>query len=405
MDLPKAVDIDALSPSCLMRPPNTVFSLDGHQQSTFDEIFRDKVVLVTGAAGFIARATLDHVLNASPRILYLLDSSENGLADLARELAINENVDRSVDVRIRLVDVSTTLIDTAVEEGLSVDVALHFAAAKHVRSERDTASALRILDVNVLGTRNLLRFLDARSDGAAQVFAVSTDKAAEPTSLMGASKLIMESLLWQFEGRASSARFANVLFSHGSLTEAWLLRLSRRQPLSCPEETFRYLVSRQEAGALCANATTADPGNVVIPSPNSLAPIDLQQLVERFLTQFDKRARFISLAEYESKPASIASMTEQAEEYPVVLTPLDTVGEKTQEIFSGPHEKSEHWTGNLHHFRGIPLRGLDVLVNEIELWVGDPVRARGLSGIRKRLENELPSYFSNQSDATLDGRI
>lgn len=405
MDLPKAVDIDALSSACLVRPRDAIFSLDGHRQASFDEICRDKVVLITGAAGFIARATLEHVLDASPRILYLLDSSENGLADLARELVLKGDRTRGLDIRMRLVDVSSSLLEAAVESQVSVDVALHFAAAKHVRSERDLASALRILDVNVLGTKNLLRLLETRGDGDAQVFAVSTDKAAEPTSLMGASKLIMESLLWEFSGRATSARFANVLFSHGSLTEAWISRLSCREPLSSPVGTFRYLVSRQEAGSLCANATVAKPDSVVIPAADSLAPLALEDLVERFLNHFDKRARFVPLAEYESNPDSIVALTDKAQEYPVVLTPLDTVGEKTQEIFSASHEFPKHWAEDLDRFDGIPLPGVGGLIKDIGLWVDDPVRAGGLDGIRERLGKELPTYVSNQSGATLDGRI
>lgn len=405
MDLPKAVDIDALSSACLVRPRDAIFSLDGHRQALFNDICRDKVVLITGAAGFIARATLEHVLDASPRILYLLDSSENGLADLARELVLKGVRTRDLDIRMRLVDVSSRLLEAAVESQVSVDVALHFAAAKHVRSERDLASALRILDVNVLGTRNLLRCLETRGDGDAQVFAVSTDKAAEPTSLMGASKLIMESLLWGFPGRATSARFANVLFSHGSLTEAWISRLSRREPLSSPVGTFRYLVSRQEAGALCANATTAERGSVVIPAAESLTPLALEDLVERFLNHFDKRARFVPLSEYEWDPGLIAAMTEKAQDYPVVLTPLDTVGEKTKEIFSASHEFPEHWTGDLDRLNGTPLPGVHDLVREIQLWMDEPVRAGGLDGIRKRLGKELPTYVSNQSGATLDARI
>ncbi len=405
MPVDNAVDIDELSSVCLMRPRETLFNLDRHRQALFDEICRDRVVLVTGAAGFIARATLRHVLDASPKILYLLDSSENGLADLARELVTNPNKSPSLDIRIRLVDVSSRLLSAAVEPEVQVDVAFHFAAAKHVRSERDLASALRILEVNVLGTENLLRTLEHRGDGDARVFAVSTDKAAEPTSLMGASKLIMESLLWGFPGGATSARFANVLFSYGSLTEAWISRLSRRQPLSSPKEAFRYFVSRQEAGALCANAMVAKSGSVVSPSANLLSPIAFDLLVEQFLNYFGLRATFVPLAEYESDPESIQRSTEGVKEYPVVLTPLDTVGEKTQEVFWASHEVPDKWTVDMDRLDGIPLPGTDDLVKDFRRWAKDPTCAGGLAGIRARLRETLPTYTSNQSAVTLDARI
>ena len=169
--------------------------------------------------------------------------------------------------------------------------------------------------------------------------------------------------------------------------------------------TFRYIVSRQEAGALCANATVAESGSVVIPAVDALTPLALEELVRRFLSQFDKRARFVPLAEYELDPDSIAALTVEGQEYPVVLTPLDTVGEKTQEIFSASHESPEQWTEDLDLFGGIPLPDLDGLVTDVQLWVNDPVRAGGLDGIRATLGKELPTYVSNQSGATLDARI
>jgi len=405
MDSPKAVDIDALSSACLSRDDDTLFSLDGERREAFVDICGGKTVLVTGAAGFIARATLEHILGAAPRILYLLDSSENGLADLARQLATRTDLPADIDIRLRFVDIASPLLDASIESDSEVDVALHFAAAKHVRSERDVASALRLLQVNVLGTENLLRLLETRGEKNARVFAVSTDKAAEPTSLMGASKLAMEALLWRYPGEAMSARFANVLFSHGSLTEAWISRLSRGEPLSSPVGAYRYFISRREAGGLCANALVARSGCIAIPSQGSLTPVSLEDLLERFLHEFQLSAQRVALSDYELSPDLVQRSSRSGGLYPVVLTPLDTVGEKVQEVFTAPDEPVKQWAADLDLVPGTVLPGIEDLAAEIRQWISHPDRSRGLDGIRSLMRDALPNYKSNDAPVSLDHRI
>lgn len=398
------MDTDALSSRCLLRHDDALFSLDHERRRVLEDLCADKVVLVTGAAGYIARATLEHILEAAPRIVYLLDSSENGLADLARQLAIRTGSATKVDVRMRLVDITSSLLRLCVDSNVPIDVAFHFAAAKHVRSERDVASALRMLAVNILGTENLLHAVSARNGKNARVFAVSTDKAANPTSLMGASKLAMEALLWQYPGEATSARFANVLFSRGSLTEAWLSRLTRGEPLSSPVGAYRYFISRREAGALCASALTAEPGTVAIPAPGTLTPVGMEDLVERFLFQHELSAQKVTLSDYEASPESVQRISRTPGQYPVVLTPLDTVGEKVQESFMASGEIAEPWTTDLELVPGTFMR-LQGLIRELRRWVDQPDQEQSLNGIRGCLHHVLPSFNSNEAAGTLDDRI
>ena len=149
-----------------------------------------------------------------------------------------------------------------------------FAAAKHVRTERDPVSVLQMLNVNINGT---LRSVEAVMSGnpEARVFVVSTDKAADPASLMGASKRLMEMVILGSYPQATTTRFANVAFSSGSLLESWLLRLARRQVLPVPADTRRFFVSPQESGQLCAIASAAPPGGVVVPEPGLIGSVDL----------------------------------------------------------------------------------------------------------------------------------
>jgi FlaA1/EpsC-like NDP-sugar epimerase len=184
MKIKSNLDLEELASECLNRPVRGLFKLSDEQEAGLIESCRDSVILITGAAGFIAQATLPHILAAKPKQLYLVDASENGLADLARKLAATLRPEHTTDITMILADVTSPIFDRAVYRMGHVDLVLHFAAVKHVRSERDPASALRILDVNVAGTERLLGALSVKAVPP-RVFAVSTDKAVEPTSLMG----------------------------------------------------------------------------------------------------------------------------------------------------------------------------------------------------------------------------
>ncbi len=404
MKIKSNLDLEELAAKCMNRPVGGLFKLDEDHGTDLIGSCRDSVILITGAAGFIAQATLTHILAAKPRRLFLVDASENGLAALARKLAATRRPEHTTDIQMILADITSPLLDRAIHNMGHVDLVLHFAAVKHVRSERDSASALRILDVNVAGAERLLRAL-ANKAIPPRIFAVSTDKAVEPTSIMGASKLLMESLLWSYPGITTSARFANVLFSSGSITESWIDRIGRGEPLSSPLETYRYFVSPQEAGLICANALVANSGSIVVPSVGTLEAVDLVELGRRFLEFFGKTAAEISLDEWRRDPSGASPANYLNDQYPLVCTPRDTAGEKEIEEFSGQSERVVPWTKNLSLISdNSPLATL-ALISKLDFWNNKPAINVTVDQIRTEIASSIPGFRGVASETTLDSRI
>lgn len=404
MKIKSNLDLEELTAKCMNRPVGEIFNLSDEHKAELTRSCRGSVILITGAAGFIAQATLTHILAAKPRRLYLVDASENGLAGLARKLATTRRPEHTTDIHMILADITSPLLDRAIHNMGHIDLVLHFAAVKHVRSERDPASALRILDVNVAGTDRLLRALASKASPP-QIFAVSTDKAVEPTSIMGASKLMMESLLWSYPGITTSARFANVLFSSGSITESWIDRIGHSEPLSAPIETFRYFVSPQEAGVICANALVATNGSIAVPSVGTLEAVDLVELGRRFLEFFGKTAVEISLDEWSRDPSGASPANYSNDQYPLVCTPRDTAGEKEIEEFSQPGEKVVPWAKNLSLISdNSPLATL-ALISKLDFWNNKPAINVTVAQIKTEIASSIIGFRGVASETTLDSRI
>ena len=241
---------------------------------------RGKRVLMIGAAGSIGSATLFELLAFEPAAVTVMDTSENNLAELIRTLRSMPEPFRG-EFNVEPLDYGSSLAASYLAAAEPYDLVLSFAALKHVRSERDALSLLRMLEVNLVKADRFLAALRHHGHGSNGVFLVSTDKAADPINLMGASKRAMESLLWfhatpgnpasVLDGgeapplpRVTTARFANVAFSDGSLPWAFLRRLEKGQPLAAPESVRRFFVSLAEAGQLCLLAATLCPGGHII---------------------------------------------------------------------------------------------------------------------------------------------
>ncbi len=217
------------------------------------------------------------------------------------------------------------------------DIVLNFAAIKHVRSEKDSFSILQMLDTNIVKQARFRRWL-AESSPEARYFSVSTDKAANPSSFMGATKRIMEHVLFDsaiapgFRGEVTSARFANVAFSNGSLLQSFENRLARAEPLACPKEIRRYFVSLEESGHICTLAALLAPaGHIAIPRLDPREHlVPLQGIAEKFLEASGYAPRL-----YDDELAAKAELddTRGAKRWPLIMTPADTGGEKPYEEF------------------------------------------------------------------------
>lgn len=300
-------------------------------------------VLVIGGAGSIGGSTMRTILSFEPREIHIIDHNENGLAELVRDLRSSPLSQSLPEMTLLPFDVGGDPFRLWLAANrVNYDHVLNFAALKHVRSEKDPFSILAMLETNVLHLDRIPRLLADRP-GLRRVFSVSTDKAANPSSMMGATKRLMEHALfsptypWADTTDVTSARFANVAFSNGSLLQGWQHRLASGQPLACPGDCRRFFVSLSESGHLCTLAGfLGRDRTLTVPALDPATHLVLLS---------DVAARFLDFHGYEAyvtrDPHEAVHRVDElvaARRWPLLLTPLDTDGEKPYEEFVGEHE-------------------------------------------------------------------
>ena len=365
MRLPLLPDLERLVTSRVRSP----FAEDIEQRR--DDLARaiaGSRILVVGGGGSIGSATTRALLAYRPSAVHVVDISENYLAELVREVRSGPADASPLDLQMHVLDYGSPTMERFLAAAPAFDCVLNFAAIKHVRSEKDVFSLLHMLDVNVVGQWRIKQWL-AQFGHARRYFTVSTDKAANPSSLMGASKRVMEDVAFDVSKdrfpAVSSARFANVAFSNGSLLQSFLLRLQKRQPLAVPRDTRRYFIGHDEAAEICLLTAFLGPsGYISIPALDPARDlIPLEQVAEKVLAAFGLRPWFTA-DEAAAKRAIDACARESR--WPVLVTPLDTTGEKPYEEFVGQDECAED-IGFLA-LRGIrhrAARELDAVLREL----------------------------------------
>jgi FlaA1/EpsC-like NDP-sugar epimerase len=220
-----------------------------HEKEIF-ELVRNSSFLVIGGAGSIGQAVVREIFKRKAKVLHVVDLSENNLVELVRD--IRSSLGYLVkDFKALPLDCGSIEYDLFIESYGQYDYVLNLSALKHVRSEKDPYTLMRMIDVNILNAEKTLK--QAIEHGTKKYFCVSTDKAANPVSMMGASKRIMEKFLMRrsLQILVSTARFANVAFSDGSLLYGFTQRIAKKQPLSAPKNIRRYFITQKESGELC----------------------------------------------------------------------------------------------------------------------------------------------------------
>jgi FlaA1/EpsC-like NDP-sugar epimerase len=365
-------------------------------------------VLVVGGGGSIGSATVHLLSGFGPRTLHVVDLSENYLAELVRNLRGRQQGLAVEDFRTLPLDYGSPLMSSFLESTPRYDVVLNFASLKHVRSEKDVFSLLQMLDTNVVRQVRFKGWL-ARHCHPCSYFAVSTDKAANPTSLMGASKRLMEDVTFDVHGtgrRTTSARFANVAFSNGSLLAAFLERLQRRQPLAAPRDTARYFVTQDESAEICLLAALATPdGMVMIPRLDPATALqDLALLAERVLHAHGLRA--VRYAEEEAARRDVEGLSRSGA-WPLLITPLDTSGEKPYEEFVGEGEAAEEvgFTA-LHALRHLPgSPHLAATLDAFERMVARPDPRLTKADVVALIARAVPHLSHIETGRNLDQRL
>lgn len=319
-----------------------VLGLIGRTQPLFDEDvqrheaqLRELVggcrFLVIGGAGSIGQAVTREIFKRGPQVLHVVDISENNMVELVRDIRSTLGYIEG-DFRTFALDCGSREFEALMNAGSGYDYVLNLSALKHVRSEKDPFTLMRLVEVNVLNTVKTL--VMARDQGAKKYFCVSTDKAANPVNMMGASKRIMEMFLMRESERMplSMARFANVAFSDGSLLHGFNQRFAKRQPISAPNDVRRYFVTPQESGELCLmSCLLGDNRDIFFPKlSEQLHLTTFSSIAERYIEALGFEP-YACASEEEARERAAELIA--AKRWPCYFFASDTTGEKDFEEF------------------------------------------------------------------------
>lgn len=287
--------------------------------------------LVLGGAGSIGQAVTKEIFKRNPKKLHVVDISENNLVELVRDIRSSLGY-LDGDFRTFALDIGSIEYDAFIESDGRYDYVLNLSALKHVRSEKDPYTLMRMIDVNIFNTEKTIR--QAIKKGSKKYFCVSTDKAANPVNMMGASKRIMEMFLLKHSEHISisTARFANVAFSDGSLLHGFNQRINKRQPIVAPNDVRRYFVTPQESGELCLmSCMFGENRDIFFPKlSESLHLTTFSDIAVKFLNSQGFQAHE---CDSEDEARVLMSSLPAQGKWPVLFTPSDTTGEKGFEEF------------------------------------------------------------------------
>lgn len=319
--------------------PSSMFEVDikANAEKLTQEI-EGKSVCVIGGAGSIGSSFIKTVLRFKPGKLLVVDLNENGLAELTRDIRSTEGLFVPEEYRAYTLNFADPIFTRIFREEKGFDIVANFSAHKHVRSEKDRYSVQALIENNDIKAKKLMDLLCEYPPK--HFFCVSTDKAANPVNIMGASKRIMEDLVMAYNDKfkVTTARFANVAFSNGSLPDGWIHRLQKKQPLAAPSDVKRYFVSPEESGQICMLACILGRGGeVFFPKLGEDQMLTFSSICDDFVKSEGFTKKECSSDEEAKQYA--AKMDYDSDTYPVVYFKSDTTGEKAYEEFYVPGEK------------------------------------------------------------------
>lgn len=301
------------------------------KEQELSKIVSESTFLVIGGAGSIGQAVTKEIFKRNPLKLHVVDISENNMVELVRDLRSSYGYING-DFQTFALDIGSVEYDAFIESDGKYDYVLNLSALKHVRSEKDPFTLMRMIDVNVFNTEKTV--LQAIEKGTKKYFCVSTDKAANPVNMMGASKRIMEMYLMNLSQKItiSTARFANVAFSDGSLLHGFNQRIQKRQPIVAPNDIKRYFVTPKESGELCLmSCIFGENRDVFFPKLNQdLHLITFADIAVTYLAELGYQP-YLCSSEEEARQM-METLPKQGK-WPCLFTSSDTTGEKDFEEF------------------------------------------------------------------------
>ncbi len=348
-----------------------------HYKNELQNIISNSTFLVLGGAGSIGQAVTKEIFKRNPLKLHVVDISENNMVELVRDIRSSFGYIDG-DFKTFALDIGSLEYEAFIKADGKYDYVLNLSALKHVRSEKDPFTLMRLIDVNVFNTDKTL--LQSIENGTKKYFCVSTDKAANPVNMMGASKRIMEMFLMRRSKdiKISTARFANVAFSDGSLLHGFNQRIQKKQPIVAPNDVKRYFVTPQESGELCLmSCIFGENRDVFFPKlSEKLHLISFADIAVKYLEQLGYEPY---LCENEEEARELVKTLPDQKKWPCFFTGSDTTGEKDFEEFFTDKEIL-----NLDRFQN-----LGIIKNELKL-----------DNVKLQLFEETISRFRNSKHWT-----
>ena len=375
-------------------------------ESLLSREIEGRSVLVIGGAGSIGSQFIRSLCQFRPGKLVVVDLSENGLALLTRDLRSSYGLFVPEDYRTYTLNFGDPIFERIFREERGFDIVANFSAHKHVRSEKDKYSVQALIENNDIKAKKLLDLLVEFPPK--HFFCVSTDKAANPVNIMGASKRVMEDLIMAYSDKfpVTTARFANVAFSNGSLPLSFLDRIMNKQPLVAPTDVKRYFVSPEESGQICMLACIlGKSGEIFFPKLGDDQMITFSTICDRFLETMGYEKKIFDSDEEAKKFA--AEMPDDSRVWPVVYSKSDTTGEKAFEEFYVPGEKL-----NMNRFQSLgviedvqkrPLGDVEAFFKRMEELFSRPDFTK--AEIVAALEDFIPSFHHEEKDKNLDQKM
>jgi FlaA1/EpsC-like NDP-sugar epimerase len=375
------------------------------RRKELEDLVSNSRFLVIGGAGSIGQAVTREIFKRNPIALHVVDISENNMVELVRDIRSTLGYIDG-DFRTFAIDCGSNEYRALMNASGGYDYVLNLSALKHVRSEKDPFTLMRLIEVNILNTINTVQM--AKEQGAKKYFCVSTDKAANPVNMMGASKRIMEMFLMRESELLdiSTARFANVAFSDGSLLHGFNQRFAKRQPISAPNDVRRYFVTPQESGELCLmSCLLGENRDIFFPKlSEQLHLTTFSDIAERYIKNLGYEPYHCST---EQEARARADELIASKQWPCYFFKSDTSGEKDfEEFFTEDEVLDMDRFKNLGVIKNRAIYSTEMLDNFIEvivelrgqiLWEKEP--------IVDLFNQMIPDFDHKETGKYLDGRM
>jgi len=387
--------------------PESFFQTDLSQnREALQKAIAGKKALVIGGAGTIGSSFIKALVPYQPHSLVVADINENGLTELTRDLRSTEGLQLPLQYLTYPINFNSSVFKKILKAHGPFDIVANFAAHKHVRSEKDIFSIEAMVENNTLNAKYLLDLL--KQNPPEHFFCVSTDKAANPVNIMGATKKIMEDVIMAYsaEMKISTARFANVAFSNGSLPAGFIERIMKLQPLSAPSDVKRYFVSPAESGQLCLLACIlGQTGEVFFPKLGEENMTTFSAIAVDFLASLGYEADQCESEDEARKKAS--ELTHKSKKYPVYFFQSDTSGEKSFEEFYTENEQVDfnrfHALGVITNTHRKSIASIEKLFNSIRQAFERPDTTK--IALVSLLKDYLPNFGHIETGKSLDQKM